>query len=175
MGETVLFGESSLFSSHNFRINASSTELGNCHSEIILSAPGLPFPDMQHGTEFGGFAVVRFDPLLSGDTINPCYSNEVWIECPALPALPCPLCPGAAQPGHSARVGGQGLSPPGGSRHRELLCLLLAGLFVCVSLQLSLMFQVFRNGGVFSTDQINVTKLIKCFNTQGEETEGNWN
>lgn len=26
---------------------------------------------------------------------------------------------------------------------------------------------------VFSSDQINVTKLIKCFNTQGEGTEGN--
>lgn len=35
------------------------------------------------------------------------------------------------------------------------------------------MLEVFRNGGVFSADQINVTKLIKYFNIQGEETEGN--
>lgn len=93
--------------------------------------------------------------------------------CPALPALPSLLW---GQLSLATVPGWVGRGCPllvGAGTESCCLCLLLVGLFVCVSLQLSLMFQVFRNGGVFSTDQINVTKLIKCFNTQGEETEGN--
>lgn len=116
-----------------------------------------------------GLLLSAFDPLLSDDTLNlPCYFNEVLIGVlPALPSLP------AQVGGWARRRAGIVPSWDEQAQPREQLCLLHAGLFVCVSLWLSLMLQVFRNCGVFSSDQINVTKLIKCFNTQGEETEEN--